>query len=84
MLKYLAVLAAFAAAPAFAQDSTVQPMSFGDCVQNVQTAQAGLNEAATVLVDTTEQMQVKMPVPDGYVTITCDALTGQVTTAHTN
>jgi hypothetical protein len=57
-------------------------MSFSDCLQSVQQAQANLPTPGTVTIDTPEKKETVLTVPDGQVTVTCDANAGQATMTH--
>lgn len=83
MLKYAAVSVLLVASPALAQSPTVQQkMSLADCVASAQPSQTGVAQAPVVTVDTPEKKELVVTMPDGKVTVTCDALTQQATTTY--
>jgi hypothetical protein len=84
MLKIFAVLATtLAATAASAQQTTIQqPMTFGACLQSVDQASVGLTQPPTTTIDTPDKREVVLSVPDGKVTVTCDAVNQQATMTH--
>jgi hypothetical protein len=79
MLKYAAALTLCCAAPAFAQDTVTQPMSFDTCVQNLQAPVAGALQAPVMTTDTDQVKEQQTQVTGGQVTVTCKATDQTVT-----
>lgn len=83
MLKYAAVLSLAFTSSAFAQTTTVQQdMPFSACVTSLQTASLGASQPPVTVTDTDAVKEVRVPMPDGQVTINCNATTGQATMTH--
>ena len=84
MLKYAAAFAVSLCSTAFAEETTIQQsMPFSTCVESLRTAPEGATQPPVVTIDTETVKQAQVPVSDGKVTITCDALSQQATMTHT-
>jgi hypothetical protein len=79
MLKYVAALTLCCAAPAFAQDTVTQSMSFDTCVQNLQVPVSGALQAPVMTADTDQVKEQQTQVTGGQVTVTCTAADQTVT-----